>query len=655
METGGPGAGSVSCTGPTDCTGISANAVQTLSEGVWQPPQTLDIEVGGPVAGGGSSQISCSDALDCTAVGLSTSSSEPAVVTETDGTWGPVQALATVGGSGTGNQLSSVSCSDALDCTAVGSYYPESDVTNVPQPAAATESNGVWGPLTGVSGPSLDDGASFTSVSCMSIGNCVAVGFGYGTSTDSYFHPLAAAETNGVWDDYQVGPTDIVGPTSVSCVDALHCTAVGGEFDGGGALVFSVAGGSIGAPVVIGSGWLTAVDCTDANDCVAVNNSPGTDLYMVESDGVWAPVPVANQDGWLSSVSCTSVSDCTAIGATQTYVITNTPTVSVADNAPIVGHDLTFTATVTGTNDPAPIGAVAWTVGGPGGPSCSSTTGPVSSGNVSTYTCTVTGEPVGSFSATASFGGDAQYAAASGADNDATVASVGGTLALGKNKNLYGNQVMQVAGSGWNLNGDTAVTLYQCATATYQSGTCDQATKITATVGTGKKAGTFKKAKLHLAVDSIDTRGNTCGLATSAPCYVVAVGSTGDEGASAALIFKPPSATLKATSNVVANNVDKVTAAYFPTGDTVIAEECDSSVMVPTTLSSNCNPSTKVTGTTNAKGKVTFSSAGVIVVDGGSYTESGSGTVSAGGHADIVIYDTTTSGAFVVVPITLHA
>ena len=495
----------------------------------------------------------------------------------------------------------------------------------------------------------------FTSVSCTSPGNCVAVGYGQATYIDHGDHPIAAAETNGVWDTYQVGATDVNGEPSVSCPDASDCTAVSGDTSDD-AVVFSAAGGSLGAPTVIGSGLLMGVDCIDANDCVAVNNSPGTDLYMVESDGTWAPVPVVDTtDQWLSSVSCTSVSDCTAIGTSGTSVTTNTPSVSVTDNAPIVGHDLTFTATVTGTDAPAPTGTVTWTLGGPGGPSCSSTTGPVSEGNVSTYTCTVTGEPNGSYSATASFGGDAQYVATSGQDLDATVAKAGGTLTLGKNTDLYGNDVMKkIAGSGWSVNEDSSVTLYQCATDSYLSATCDQGTKVAVTLGTGSKAGTFKKAKLRLTVGPMDTRGDTCGLAASGSCYVVAVGSTGDEAASSALAFKPPFATLKSTTSVVPNTSDKVTAASFPAGDTVIAEECDSSVTVPATLASRCDSGTKITGTANAKGKVTFSPPGVTVVDGSSYTESGTGTVSPGGHADIVIDDTTTSDAFVVVPITLH-
>jgi hypothetical protein len=274
----------------------------------------------------------------------------------------------------------------------------------------------------------------------------------------------------------------------------------------------------------------------------------------------------------------------------------------------------------------------------------------VSAGNVSTYTCTVTGEPAGSFSATASFGGDAQYAATSGEDNNATVALAGGTLTLGRATNAS----QKVSGAGWGVNGDTSVILYQCTTPSYLASSCDQASQLHVTLGTGRKAGTFRNAALHLTAGPIDSNGDTCGLTDSGACYVVAVGSSGDETASGALALATPTAKLKATTNVVPNRADKVTASDFPPGDTVIAEECDSTVVVPGTLATNCDPATKITGITSSRGKVVLSPTGVSIVDGASYTESGTGTVVPGGHADVVIDDTTTNGAFVVIPITLH-
>ncbi len=644
--------GQVSCTGPTTCTDVGGTDAQTLVDGVWSAPIAFN---GIEFTEYQSSAVSCTDALDCTAVGATTTSGQPAYITETDGTWGPVVQVGTLDQGGT---LNSVSCTSALDCTAVGYGSAQGETF----PIAFTETDGTWGPATAITPYPSETlpPAYLNSVSCISAGNCVAVGDGYTPPpTNCSVCGSYAIETDGVWGPYTFDLNWGLSSTileSVSCPDANDCTAVGQAPDA--TIATSYHDGSWGPAIDLpGSdgGLMDGVSCVDANDCTAVGNSSLSE-YEVETDGAWSDIPVEGQGGWLSSVSCTSANDCTAVG-TGIYTITNTPTVTVSDNAPLVGHDLTFTATVAGTDAPAPTGAVSWNVlsSSDGFPPCSSTTGPVSTGNVSTYTCTMSDAAAGLWRATASFGGDSQYAAVSSDEDDTTVANIGGTLTLSKNKKAYGGEVMQVAGSGWNVNGDTGVTLYQCATETYQSTTCDQATKVAATVGTGKKAGTFKKAKLHLTAGPIDTRGDTCGLATSAACYVVGVGSTGDEGASLALAFKPPSATLKSASNVVANTVDKPTAAYFPAGDTVIAEECDSSVTVPTTLASDCDPSTKITGSASVKGKVAFSSPGVTVVDGASYTESGSGTVLPGGHADVVIDDTTTAGAFVIVPITLHS
>lgn len=668
-KSGGPGgSGAISCSGPTTCTAVSEGDVYTMQDGVWGSGTEIDNMEFAGFGWGTSSAISCSDANDCTAVGTSYTGNFPAIVTETDGTWGSVQTFpAPSGYEGGLGWFSSVSCSDALDCTAVGAAPLETpdDDGYTDQPIAITETDGAWGATEAIPAPTVDaaeSGQEASGVSCTSAGNCVAVGQGYGYSPfeDGSTFPLVATESGDTWSTYQMNDTPITALTGVSCPDTSDCTAVG-DTDGGNAATFSVAGGSPSAPTVIGSGFLEGVDCVSAGNCVAVNNSTGTDLYMVETDGTWAPVTVTWDHGqtytgaWLNSVSCADVNDCTAVGP-DTYTITNTPMVTVTDNAPIAGHDLVLTATVAGTDAFAPTGAVDWNVFDPSSnaAACTTTTGPTASGNVSTYTCTISGPVAGTWRATAAFEGDAQYATETSLEDDAVVAPIGGSLTLTKNTKLHGGVVMKIAGSGWNVNGDTSVTLYQCATDSYISAVCDQATKVTTSLGTGAKAGTFKKAKLRLTAGSMDSREDTCGLVSSGLCFVVAVGSAGDEVASSSLAFTPPTATLKSTSAVVANTVDKVTATSFPAGDTVTAEECDSSVTVAT-LSSHCDGGTTIVGVANAKGKVAFSPPGVTIVDGSSYTESGSGTVVPGGGAHIVVNDNTTSGAFAVIPITLHA
>ena len=91
--------------------------------------------------------------------------------------WGPVKALS----SPSGGAISSVSCSDATDCTAVGGSKTE--------PTYATETHGAWGPVTQLPSPS---GGAFSSVSCSDATDCTAVGGG--TSV-----PYYATETRAPW------------------------------------------------------------------------------------------------------------------------------------------------------------------------------------------------------------------------------------------------------------------------------------------------------------------------------------------------------------------------------------------------------------------------------------------------------------------------
>ncbi len=228
----------------------------------------------------------------------------------------------------------------------------------------------------------------------------------------------------------------------------------------------------------------------------------------------------------------------------------------------------------------------------------------------------------------------------------------GGSISLKKSTALYGHYSDKVSGSGWTAHADTSVTVNQCATPFYTADTCDAANKVPATLGTGAKAGTFKNAKIKLAVGVIDADGDTCGTSTASLCYIVVVGNSGDFTSSGVLGFALPNATAKKTAAVAADYVDKITAADFPGGDTVTARECDTAVNPATDLSSNCDTATVITGTASKSGKVTFTTAGVTVLIG-TYSDGASGTVVPGGAADLVVNDSTTPGISVVIPITV--
>jgi len=197
-----------------------------------------------------------------------------------------------------------------------------------------------------------------------------------------------------------------------------------------------------------------------------------------------------------------------------------------------------------------------------------------------------------------------------------------------------------VSGSGWAA--DTTVTLNQCASTTYSSATCDAANRVSVTLGTGHAAGIFKNAVIHLAAGVIDSNGDTCGVAGSTPCYVVVVGNTGDSTSSGQLGFTLPSFAVKEKTAVLGNYVDAVKAIDFPIGDTIVAQECDASVLVPSTVSTNCDATTDVSETAGATGTATFS-PGVTLRVGSAYSDSAAGTCQVGGSCDIGVTDSDNS------------
>jgi hypothetical protein len=229
----------------------------------------------------------------------------------------------------------------------------------------------------------------------------------------------------------------------------------------------------------------------------------------------------------------------------------------------------------------------------------------------------------------------------------------GGTVVPAKLTGLLGNAAVQVSGSGWQVHGDTTVVLAECVGTAYSAQSCNVAGQASSRLGTGTKAGTFKKVSVTLAVGSVGTGGQTCGVSGSPVCYLVGVGNTGDSSASTALAFVKATATAKATKSVKANTVDAIKAAGFPAGDAVTAEECDSGAVPGSNLATNCDQATVITGVASSKGKVGFSAKGVVIKVGSAYTETGTGTCSSGGTCSVIVNDTTRSHVSVVIPITL--
>ena len=293
------------------CFSPSLVAAATVS---WGTPTQIPAPNGGQFTG-----VSCVDPTDCTAVGYtnetSTSGPTPIAVTESNGIWGDL-FLFPGGGSLTESVLNSVSCTAPGDCTAVGDSG-EDHGAGAHDPTYATETNGVWGPVTTFSG-TVGDGSDMDDVSCAAVGSCVAVGtIGYveeaGPSTAA-----AAIETDGVW-----GPDTVLAPpptttssnlTSVSCPTINVCYALGTD-SGGTPYVVEESSGVWGqAQIVAASPDLVAIDCPTTDSCTAVGNNN----YSSLNDGAWSSYGLPDIDP--TGVSCVDVGDCTAVGSTG-YVI----------------------------------------------------------------------------------------------------------------------------------------------------------------------------------------------------------------------------------------------------------------------------------------------------------------------------------------------
>ncbi len=219
----------------------------------------------------------------------------------------------------------------------------------------------------------------------------------------------------------------------------------------------------------------------------------------------------------------------------------------------------------------------------------------------------------------------------------------GGGVSVSKVSALIGNYPDKVSGTGWAAGGDTTVTLNECASTAYSSATCDAANQVTVALGTGHLVGTFKNSVIDLAVGTIDSNGDTCGVEGSTTCYVVVAGNTGDSTSSGALNFTLPSVMVKKTAGVLGNYVDGVKAAGFPIGDTVVVQECDASVSVPGTVSTNCDAATQISGLSGATGKVTFNPTGVTLRVGSAYSDSADGTCQVGGVCNVGVTDSDNS------------
>jgi hypothetical protein len=208
--------------------------------------------------------------------------------------------------------------------------------------ASASESRAIsvlrpqFNPLTG-----LASAGAFDAVSCPSSITCVAVGRDQ-TGSDTT-QPIELIGNPATWtgpETHQITLGRNFGEdgtlSSVSCITIVDCVAVGWDDNATSSQVIVVNGNpatwdEARVKQILVSGWdvggqLLSVSCTAATMCVAVGESDGSrnePIFFRGNPGTWNErsatyVPLANAsalDGSLDAVTCLTSIDCVAVGS----------------------------------------------------------------------------------------------------------------------------------------------------------------------------------------------------------------------------------------------------------------------------------------------------------------------------------------------------
>ncbi len=224
------------------------------------------------------------------------------------------------------------------------------------------EANGTWGTATAVRGLAhlnAGNGATVTSVSCGSPGNCAAAGY-YAADTDKYgdpwdFRAFVVSEQDGKWGAARRlatapgfslrGHTRIADSVPVSCVGVGYCVS-GSSAPNRQAFIVVGRNGVWGTAKKVpgmvtltgrsGDSGVKAVSCTSPGDCAAggwyTHGSQGDREYafvVTERNGKWGnairlkgiPAVASDYRAGVWSLSCASAGNCAGGGlyANSTY------------------------------------------------------------------------------------------------------------------------------------------------------------------------------------------------------------------------------------------------------------------------------------------------------------------------------------------------
>ncbi len=297
----------VSCPSATVCVAVGAQvngtaAVIASSNGgtSWSQPAM-------PPGTAALNSVSCPSPAMCVAVGGAPAGATAAtVVASTDGgyLWSLPTAPTEPLGAPAAPGLTSVSCTSATDCYAVGPSY--SGTAPVTDAVVTVDGGATWTaePVAGV-----DD--TLEGVSCLIVsGNdsCWAAGSGAGGGPVLF----ATADGGSTWSG-ETSPAGVSGFDGVWCSTSTACAAIGSATGGGAAAATTANGGALWSPANAGiAPTVTAISCSDANDCETAGSGWGVSV-TTNGGTSWVPELLAGATS-LDAMACPTPSDCFAGG-----------------------------------------------------------------------------------------------------------------------------------------------------------------------------------------------------------------------------------------------------------------------------------------------------------------------------------------------------
>ena len=265
----------VTCVAVGDSQGTASFGYADLWNGTKWTPQSVSQPIG--AVGSELSAVSCSSASACTTVGgYLTLSGEVNLAERWNGSvWVP-QSIPTPGDPTLPflpRELASVSCPTATDCTTVGNYTVPS--TGVDVTLAEQWKGSEWTVEATPNPAAADRYSQLTGVSCSDPVACTAVGVYYDSS--NLEHMLVEAWNGETWS-IQTAPNPVgfaqTWLNGVSCTSTSSCTAVGAESSTSQTLALAEHWNGLTwsiQPTPSGlAGVLTAVSCTTSQACTAV-------------------------------------------------------------------------------------------------------------------------------------------------------------------------------------------------------------------------------------------------------------------------------------------------------------------------------------------------------------------------------------------------